>query len=86
MRMALHGQRNHPFGLPHPEPLSDAALSSITVPTSVIVAGKSAPFAPHVQVERAALIPGAVVDVVPGAGHEISWSHVDFCVDRLLVT
>jgi pimeloyl-ACP methyl ester carboxylesterase len=83
MRMALHAQQNHPFRLPAPEPFSDEELRAITAPTRVIVAGRSAPFAADIQAARAALIPTATVEVVPDAGHEISWSHVDLCLTGL---
>jgi pimeloyl-ACP methyl ester carboxylesterase len=83
MRMALHGQMNHPFRLPGVAPLADDELRSVTAPTLVIVAGNSAPFAPDVQAERARLIPNAEVEVLRGAGHEVSWTHVDHCVTRL---
>jgi pimeloyl-ACP methyl ester carboxylesterase len=83
MRIALHAQMNHPFRLPGVAPLTDEQLQSITAPTVVIVAGNSAPFASRVQAERAGLIPSVEVDVVRGAGHEVSWTHVDHCVDRM---
>ena len=67
MRIALHAQMNHPFRLPGVDPFTDEELASITAPTVVIVAGKSAPFAPRVQAERAGLIPRAEVDVIRGA-------------------
>ena len=44
MRLALHAQMNHQFRLPGIPPLSDEELQSITAPTVVIVAGRSAPF------------------------------------------
>jgi pimeloyl-ACP methyl ester carboxylesterase len=83
MRMALHGQRNHAFRLPKPEPLTDAQLAAIDVPTTVVVAGRSAPFDPRIAAERARIIPGAAVDVVEGAGHEVSWTHVERCLTYL---
>jgi pimeloyl-ACP methyl ester carboxylesterase len=83
MRMALHGQMNHPFRLPGVEPLGDDQLRSVTAPALVIVAGRSAPFAPKVQAERARLIPEAEVGVIPGARHDVSWTHVDHCVTGL---
>jgi pimeloyl-ACP methyl ester carboxylesterase len=83
MRMALHGQMNHPFRLPGVEPLTDEELQSITVPTVVIVAAKSAPFAPQVQAERAELIPNAEIEIIPGAHHDVSWTHVDHCAAHL---
>jgi pimeloyl-ACP methyl ester carboxylesterase len=57
MRIALHAQMNHRFRLPGVESLTDEELQSITTPTVVIVAGKSAPFAPRVQAERAGVDP-----------------------------
>lgn len=83
MRMALHGQMNHSFRLPSPEPFTDDELRSITVPTVVIVAAKSAPFASNIQADRARLIPNAEIDVIPGARHDVALTHVDHCVDRL---
>ena len=83
MRSALHAQRNHPFRLPAPVLLTDEQLGSVSAPTVVIVAGKSAPFDPTIQAERGRLIPSAQVVVVPGAGHEVSWTHVDECVALL---
>jgi pimeloyl-ACP methyl ester carboxylesterase len=83
MRIALHAQMNHRFRLPGVEPLTDEELQSITTPTVVIVAGKSAPFAPRVQAERAGLIPNGDVEVIRGARHDVSWTHVDQCVAHL---
>lgn len=83
MRMALHAQRNHPFRLPAAEPLTDDELRSISAPTAVLVAEKSAPFASKVQAARARLIPHADVVVIRGARHELSWTHVDQCVAQL---
>ncbi len=83
MRMALHAQRNHPFGLPTAEPLTDEELRSISAPTAAIVAEKSAPFASQVQAARARLIPNADVVVISGARHELSWTHADECVALL---
>jgi pimeloyl-ACP methyl ester carboxylesterase len=83
MRMALHAQMNHPFKLPGPAPVTDDELRSVTAPTVVIVAERSAPFASRVQVERAGLIPNADIDVIRGASHEVSWTHVDRCVARM---
>jgi pimeloyl-ACP methyl ester carboxylesterase len=84
MRFAMHAQRNHRVRLPAATPFTDDELRRIAVPTTAIVAGHSAPFDPRIQAERASLIPGARVGVVPGAGHEISWSHVDLCMEHLL--
>lgn len=83
IRMARHGQMNHQFRLPGTTPLTDEELQSITVPTVVIVAGRSAPFASRIQAERAALIPGAEVVVISGAGHEVSWTHAEEFVTHI---
>jgi pimeloyl-ACP methyl ester carboxylesterase len=83
MKMALLGQTNHPFGLPAPVPLTDDELRAIAVPTTVLIAGRSAPFDPKVAADRARLIPNVVVDVVDGAGHEVMWSHVERCVSHV---
>ena len=42
--------------------------------------GIGSPFASKVQADRARLIPNADVVVIPGARHEVSWTHVDECV------
>ena len=80
VRMAFLGQRNHQFRMPKPEPLTDAQLAAIDVPTTVVVAGRSAPFDPSIAVDRARRIPGAIIDIVDGAGHDVSWSHIDRCL------
>jgi pimeloyl-ACP methyl ester carboxylesterase len=84
MRMALHAQRSHSFRLPGVAPFSDDELRSVVAPTVVIVAGRSAPFSPTVQAARARLVPHAQVDVIPGARHDVSWTHVDRCVAHLI--
>jgi hypothetical protein len=68
---------NHPFRAPGVESLTDDGLQSITAPTVVIVAAKSAPFAPAVPADRARLIPDAEIEVIPGARHDVSGSHID---------
>ena len=83
MRLALHAHMNHSFKLPGLVPFTDQELRSITAPTVVIVAGKSAPFAPDVQAERARMIPDAEIEVIHGARHEVSWTHIDHCVARM---
>ena len=83
LRMARHGQMNHPFKLPELVPFTDDELGSVTAPTVVIVAGKSAPLSPRVQATRARLIPNAEVVVIPCAGHDVSWSHVDECLSHI---
>ena len=66
------------------EPLTDHELRSISGPTAVLVAEKSAPFASKAAAPaRAGLIPHANVVVIKGARHELSWTHVDECVAQL---
>jgi len=84
MKLALLGQTNHVFGLPQPVELSDDELRSITVPTTAVIAGRSAPFEPKRAALRASLVPGAVVDVVDRAGHEVMWTQVDRCTAHVL--
>lgn len=84
MNLALLGQTNHPFRLPQLVELSDEQLRSITVPTTAVIAGHSAPFEPRRAARRASLIAGVVVDVVDGAGHEVMWSHVERCVKHVM--
>jgi pimeloyl-ACP methyl ester carboxylesterase len=85
MKLALLGQTNHTFGLPAPTVLTDDELRSITVPTTAVIAGRSAPFEPRLAAQRAALIPEVVVDYIDGAGHEIMWTQVDRCVDHIIL-
>jgi pimeloyl-ACP methyl ester carboxylesterase len=84
MKLALLGQTNHPFGMPQPVELSEDELRSITVPTTAVIAGRSAPFEPRLAAQRASLIPGAAIDVIDGAGHEVMWTHVDRCIAHVL--
>ncbi len=86
MRMTLLGQRKHPFELPQFVLFTDDELPSVAVPTHVFIAGRSAPFDSRIAADRARLIPGATVEVVADAGHELSWTHVDLVVDRLTQT
>ena len=84
MRMTLLGQRKHPFGLPPFVVFADEELRSVTVPTYVFIAGHSAPFDWRIASDRAGLIPSATVEVVADVGHELSWTHVDLVVDRIV--
>ena len=84
MRGALLGQTNHPFGMPQLVPLSDDELRAITVPTTAVIAGRSAPFEPRLAARRAALIPTATIDVIAGAKHEVMWTHADRCVNHVI--
>jgi pimeloyl-ACP methyl ester carboxylesterase len=83
VRLALQGQQNHPFRLPKADPLTDDQLRSVTAPAAVLIAETSAPFDPKIQAERAALLPRADIEVIEGAGHEVSWTHVDRCLEHI---
>jgi pimeloyl-ACP methyl ester carboxylesterase len=83
-RAAFFGQRHHRFDLPDAEPFADDELRGITVPTSVFIGAKSAAFDATIAAKRAQLIQGAVVDVIDGGGHDVSWTHVDRCTQHLL--
>jgi pimeloyl-ACP methyl ester carboxylesterase len=83
VRLALQGQQNHPFRLPKADPLTDDQLRSLTAPAAVLIAETSAPFDPKIQAARAALLPNAEIDLIEGAGHEVSWTHVDRCLEHI---
>ncbi len=59
-------------------PALEAALRSITVPFG-FVAGERSPMPVAASVDTAAAIPGAWVEVVPGAGH-FAWHERPGCV------
>ena len=64
----------------------EARLPSITVQVGFVV-GESSPIPVSASTDSAALIPGAWVDIVPGAGH-FPWVEVPGCIgpalDRLV--
>ena len=82
MKMTLYGQRNHVTRTPAAHPLTDEELRSITAPTTVVIASRSAPFDPKIAAGRARLISNATVDVID-AGHEVMWTHADRCVSHV---
>jgi pimeloyl-ACP methyl ester carboxylesterase len=83
IRMALHGQLNHPLRVPPLLPFSDQELRSISVPVVVLVGERTEVFDRTEVVERATLIPRAHVEVVPNAGHAFPVDHVELVVSRL---
>src|SRR4051794_31965490 len=84
MRMGLYGNLHHVPGFPPLQPFTDEQLRSISVPVSVLVGEKTEVFDADAVVARArALMPHATVELVPGAGHAISASHVEICASRV---
>jgi pimeloyl-ACP methyl ester carboxylesterase len=79
MKLTLYGQLNHVTRTPAATPFTDDELRSITAPTTVVIASRSAPFDAKTAAARARLIPNVTVDVVE-AGHEVMWTHVDRCI------
>lgn len=83
LRFVLYGQLHHRSKLLRPVPLTDEELRGITAPTHVVSAEKSEVFPSSEVVARAALLPDAVLDVIPDAGHAVLLSHLDLLADRL---
>jgi pimeloyl-ACP methyl ester carboxylesterase len=70
MRMVLGGQINHPFRLPSDILLSDDDLRAITVPTLLLMGGKSEIYRPEEVLARArATMPNLEAAVIPDVGH-----------------
>jgi pimeloyl-ACP methyl ester carboxylesterase len=84
MRMGLYGNLRHVPGFPPLRPFTDEQLRSITVPTAVLVGEQTEVFDAERLVRRAReLLPHATVELVPGAGHALTASHVDVCASRV---
>jgi pimeloyl-ACP methyl ester carboxylesterase len=84
IRMALHGQLNHPLRVPPLLPFSDDELRSIAPPVVVLVGALTEVFDCAEVVERCQrLIPHVRVEVVADAGHAFPADHVDLVVSRL---
>ncbi len=64
------------------EPAVDASVGS-PAGTSMRSTRSVTSAAACIAAERARIIPRAAVDVVEGAGHEVSWSHVERCLTYL---
>jgi len=84
MRMALHGNLHHPPRFPPFVPFTDDELRSIPVPVVLIVGEKTEMLDSRRSVERArSLIPAIETHVVADAGHALTVSHVDDCLEPL---
>lgn len=84
IRLALYGQINHPLRIPRLLPFTDDELRAITIPVTVLVGGKTEPFDANEVFNRAkALIPHAIVELVPDAGHAFPLDHVDLVLSHL---
>ncbi|GHG45875.1 alpha/beta fold hydrolase [Streptomyces griseocarneus] len=71
-RFSLEAMRGFRIRLLPPQPMSDEELTGITVPALVLLGGESRVHDARRAEERARhLMPGAHVEVVPGAGHGI---------------
>ncbi len=72
----------HPPSTPPLPVFTDAELRSIDVPTWVIAGAKSGAFDVKKLAERATtLIPGARAQLVADAGHAVTASHFEVCLD-----
>ncbi len=84
LRFALKGQLNHRSRLLPPTPLSDDRLRAVDVPVHMTLGERSEVFRTRdLRARVEALMSQATVEVVPGAGHAVSLSHVDRVADRL---
>jgi len=83
-RMATLGFRRHPFRLPPPAMLSDEELAGITLPTLVLLGGKSPVHrATQVRDRVQALLPGAQVEIVANAAHALTISDPELAAARI---
>ena len=58
-------------------------ISKIEVPTLVVIPAHDLLVPPKWQYELAGLIPGARITEVPGAGHELVWTHPDVVAEEV---
>ena len=84
MRMALHGQLNHPPRFPPLVLFTDDELRSVTMPVTLVAGEKTEMFDTAAMVERAMnLLPNVTAELVPGAGHALTVSHAELCASRV---
>lgn len=67
-----------------PAALTPSELRSISVPTRVLIAERSGMFPSATTTAAAALIPGAHVEVIPGATHMLPVSQTDLVIRHIL--
>jgi pimeloyl-ACP methyl ester carboxylesterase len=78
MRLGLYGQLNHRSRLLPPGPLTDDQLRSIEQPVVLALGEKSEVFpSTDVRARAGTLLRQVTVEVVEGAGHGVSLSHVE---------
>jgi pimeloyl-ACP methyl ester carboxylesterase len=78
IRLALHGQINHPPRIPRLLPFTDHELLSITAPVVVLVGERTEPLDANELTTRArTLIRSVDVALVPDAGHAFPLDHVE---------
>ena len=84
-RLMLLGLLHHRPGFPAKAPdLTDDELASITVPTTLIVGAQTEMFDTPAMVARMQrLLPNVRAITIPGAGHALTVSHVDACIDGI---
>ncbi|MFJ2864373.1 alpha/beta fold hydrolase [Kitasatospora sp. NPDC087314] len=80
------GMRTYkPNTRPAARPFTDEELSSIRLPTLVLVGSRSALLRPHQVLKRVtALIPGVRAEIVQGAGHGLNLERPDLVNEHLL--
>lgn len=84
MRFALYGQLHFRARFPRPVTFTDDQLRSISAPVTMLVGEKTEVFDAATLVTRMrALLPGADVEIVPGAGHALTESDFALCASRL---
>jgi pimeloyl-ACP methyl ester carboxylesterase len=83
IRLALHGQINHPPRIPRLLPFTDDELRSIRSPVTVLVGERTEPFDADEVVTRAHVIPGATVAQVSDAGHAFPVDHLDLVLAHI---
>ena len=82
-RMIEIGVRGYRGALPTPAYPTDAQLRSITVPTLVVIAGRSIIHHPARAAARARLIPGATVELWPDASHALNGEFPERIAERV---
>lgn len=84
LRLARYGYTRHRYRLPMFPVLTDAELQSISVPTLLVLGGKSEGHrAEAVRTRAEAHIPNLIVDVIPDAGHSLPVDHAQAVTERV---
>lgn len=73
------------MAMPWERPLTDEQLAAVTAPLMVLFGATTVANDPEVGAQRVReLIPGAVVDIYPGVGHEMLWAIPEKVIPRFL--